>query len=853
MRRLLFLLMLVVCMLCEMHAQQMYNIYVKNPEGKPLKGVIVYTFPIRSKGEAAYSEGRSNKEAGSHFDKKKHNLLDEGKTDTEGLCVLRCSKDGAIILDGGDVASGLYDFRLYRVDKYKKGELDLNIELVLPGTEFSQDRKTRVIHADKAGEYASDGEAEMLQEVKRVATPQMELAGGGVERHGRNRILITKVLDIYGEHARDDARFVAFPYVVYDDFKDSVSYMPPAVVDGRTYSRSMERRMGFRPSRDKLDEYRFDRSLRMQSHNSERILYSQWANIKKGTKYHVPGVIWYEDYNGVYHRDSLLFNDGMERDPMRFLNWADARRLATIDRTAFIKHGTYEAMPDLATYNLQFEQGDARLNLRDSETVAQRDSMFRWLDNYYRNKDGQISNIIIRGYSSPEGREARNRELAHDRAETIKSLLVRSLPGIKIETQFDANDNIVPWQRIADIMTSEMDDTLAHRYADILREIIAGKTGFDAQYRAIRTHGELYDYIDKHVLNRVRVVDIQANVIVQKILSGAEIVERFERDPQFRFNMVPYQYYAMLCYLADEERWDELYDVAKRAYTKYDKEREVWKQFLKPGTTDSLQYVASRIPYPLAGYYYAVATLKKGIADVNILKPYLDDGKVNRLPEVNSFPFIVAQVLMYCQREEFDGANNLIKKYNLTAFPELEGLTMFVRCLDGQYKGKENEDVRRYIMSTSEMNKAVLYAALGQYREALAILYGSDVPRQDAKVEYLKAICHFRLQNSRLTAPDADGFSGNVVYRDPEDMLPEDNDSGIYTTVWAAPMLNAFRLDERNVEYLKHDGYFNDAYRQMMLYFWKRLKAGVPIDRVVAEYDALVAQMRKNKAQDKLN
>ena len=59
---------------------------------------------------------------------------------------------------------------------------------------------------------------------------------------------------------------------------------------------------------------------------------------------------------------------------------------------------------------------------------------------------------------------------------------------------------------------------------------------------------------------------------------------------------------------------------------------------------------------------------------------------------------------------------------------------------------------------------------------------------------------------------------------------------------WAAPMLEAFRLNPENAEYIKTDGYFNDAYRSLVLYFWKRLQDGIPMTDICKEYDELVAK-----------
>ena len=60
------------------------------------------------------------------------------------------------------------------------------------------------------------------------------------------------------------------------------------------------------------------------------------------------------------------------------------------------------------------------------------------------------------------------------------------------------------------------------------------------------------------------------------------------------------------------------------------------------------------------------------------------------------------------------------------------------------------------------------------------------------------------------------------------------------------PLLKAFELDESNVEYIKTDGYFNDAYRLLVLYFWKRLSEGMKITDVAKEYDALVNERAKS-------
>jgi hypothetical protein len=70
--------------------------------------------------------------------------------------------------------------------------------------------------------------------------------------------------------------------------------------------------------------------------------------------------------------------------------------------------------------------------------------------------------------------------------------------------------------------------------------------------------------------------------------------------------------------------------------------------------------------------------------------------------------------------------------------------------------------------------------------------------------------------------------------------------SGLISTI-GEPMLKAFELDKENVKYLENDGYFNDAYRLLVFYFWKRINEGVDREQIAKEYDALVSKNRENQ------
>lgn len=832
------------------HAQLRYNVYVTNDKGIALENVIVYSFALRKHAEAALKEGESRKDEGYLFNTKRHHVVDSVRTDNTGKCSIKAYDAGSIILDGGDCKQGIYHFKIYHIEDHrnKDDQTDYTIRLTLTGEAFSPNNGN-LIKEDKEGRVGEERSFKLGQ-VETKGIPLMAKAGGGIERIGKNYIRIKRDIDIDGEYARSDARFVAFPIIRYLDHPDSVSYMPPTVVDGLDYTRTTERRMSYDTTHDPLTPHHYDASTHLSKHQSERILYDQWAHIKKGTSYRIPGIIWYEDHNGVYHQDSLLFSDGREREPMRFLNWESARTFADLDRTKYLIQGEWSTIPMNESFKIGFDVGKASVNFGDSLTSSEHSKMLTWLQGHYDNENGAITKIIVRGYSSPEGTEALNRKLSKDRAATIIQTLRARYPKVgQIVPEFDSYDNIVPWDAIADSMMLA-DDSISRSYAQEIKTRIQGKTTITEQNAAVRTNPTLYDYIkEKNLLSRMRRVEIEANIIEQRVLSREEIIQKYTQDSTFRTRMVPYQYYEIMCHLADIEDWDELYKVSKEAYAKVPK-KPFTKQLMMPVTKDSLgvkyttyepQYVQGvLIPYRLAGYYYALSTMRKGLVDTEILKPYLDDGRVNRGDgdnDMNNIAFIVAQVLMYCQDESFDGANALIKKYNLMSYPALTGLVMFVRCLDGQYS--TDPAVRDYVMSTSEMNKAVILAATGKYSEALDILYNGDVPCDDAKVEYLKAICQFQKQGSRITSLDNPGLSASSVWHDDTD------EPGIETSKWAAPMLEAFRLEPANVKYIQSDGYFNDAYRQLVLYFWIRMQAGIPQEKIAAEYNMLLNKMRE--------
>lgn len=905
-----YLLLFLVVLLASVDVcAQRYNVYIKQADGSPAMQVDVYSFARESLAKASYAKYKEL----HYVDDSK--AMETTRTNNEGYCVITCDREGYIVVDD----AMLKNPQLYSVAKLAGNGIDIHI--VLPARKDAG--KTR---KNEAGEMETD----LDQVEKRQALPPPPPAPPIPYSYGRKKT-IGGHFTIDADLARNDARFVVFPRVFFPA-QDSVLYLKPTVVDGASYRESMERRMGFDFTNDKLDSYHFDKSFEMQAHGEDMFLYTQNIEVDKGVAYHADAQIWYEDYNGVYHRYNQKLQDGKEAEPMRFLDWEAAKRSVVIDTVQYKKVGKMETSKVPANFKLDFEVAKESLNMNDSLTMLECNKML----DMFRQSRGSDNNvtvlgITVRGYSSPEGQFARNRMLSRGRANTVVNLIKREFPNLsrEIKAELDENDNVVPWQAVADVMKKSTDPVVLN-YASIIDNVLERKSGYDAPQSELRTHKELWAYVKDSVLPSVRRTEIVTELQLTRILPLEEIIQRYNTDADFRAGRgitqaQDYMYYELMCWLAKNEDWDGLYTISKAVYespamVEMGKQKHVRRGRMnrnqdavggdtvetyvksrpgyvylgiksdlkdasdkvvyklndrvienesaqKPGKynfsicmgdvvlysqqielvsskphvlTVGLESETSSYPYPLAAYYYASSLLHKGEVDTKIIRQYLDDGAVNRKNwgqiQFNDIAMITTQILMHCQDGDFNSANRLIVKYNLSADdPKLKPLIMFVRCLAGEFL--TNTEIQDYVKSTSLMNRAVVLAALENWDDALEILNDS-MPQEDVRVQYLKAICKFKDLGSTMIQPDHDPYNSSAVFIDEE--------SGAIGDPFAAPMLKAFELDESNVEYIKTDGYFNDAYRLLVLYFWKRLSEGMKITDVAKEYDALVNERAKS-------
>ena len=110
----------------------------------------------------------------------------------------------------------------------------------------------------------------------------------------------------------------------------------------------------------------------------------------------------------------------------------------------------------------------------------------------------------------------------------------------------------------------------------------------------------------------------------------------------------------------------------------------------------------------------------------------------------------------------------------------------------------------------------------------------------DAIYYYLLAICLYQV--------DCKEKDYETYYYNSKNVYDPDNDFA-ESQHWGMPMLEAIKRDPKWVEFLKEDGFFNDAYRAMILFFWQRMQDGAEMADIAREYDTLAKKYFETKKQ----
>lgn len=720
-------------------------------------------------------------------------------------------------------------------------------------------------------------------------------------------------------YARNNARFVVSPIVVSrDNPKDTIGFLPPRVLDGIDYDPSQVRYTGFDQIKigdnyyNKNDIYYKNHSIMgeepmknyfnkgMKTREEDTIYFKCMIRpYNKERPWKIIGHCWYEDYKNVYHEKSILLHAGYTTDISRFLDWQTSIPEVEIDASHYTILARTEKIENLKSVRLNFNVGEATLNYADSMNLVYLNDIESNLRNILSIKDSEFHGVTLRGFASPEGNEAHNRQLAYRRALFVKSYLEQHLidcPNFYVKS---TDSDIIPWTTVADTIDAQNNpkyEGIAHE----IREICQQRQTLTEQGKIIQSKS-WYKLVNESILPLMRRVDIISEYIEQKELTSKEIYERYKDYEKSRYlsgGAQPYQYYQLMNYLYENKNWDELYEIAKVAYNmgkeavqKKDISNQLIDIAVRSTITDSIQDIKtaqieiidslgnktfeSKVdtfyavtskteyrPYPLAAYYLAKSKLERGDitpSDTILLKGYLDDsnqGHFSDFPDEEGFPhywneeaIAVTQILIYCalkdfMRARYDAAYHLPKDERFISF---QSFLDFLSCDFSQRPKEERDQIRKVIGETSSNNYVVanltkeeINGEIGFKRALRELEENKDsFDTSDAYYYYLLAICKFQVDCNRQDYNIYVYDSRNAYDPNPESIMN-----------WGAPMLEALKRNPQYIKDLKEDGFFNDAYRTMILFFWQRMQDGAEMADIAREYDELAKKYFKpEKAQ----
>lgn len=650
---------------------------------------------------------------------------------------------------------------------------------------------------------------------------------------------------LFEKDTRSNARFGLSPIVTilesYDSIRgtiDTFQVVRPFLKDGKAYHRSQERRMLYDMKHDPLSPYLSEQLMDTRKDDSVMVRFLLYP-IERNKHYKVDATTWFEDYNMVYASDSVCLDEGYDEEPMRFLEFDVVS--ASIDSTRYVRRGKREPVDDTRELHLNFLLGKALLDPNDSTNFEQLHMLEADMGRYVYDKDASVVSVKIHGKASPEGGIATNERLCIQRADYLRSELLRTYPELR--GVCDVSGSVASWGEVADLLEQ---DSLTEEALQV-REIVEKTRDARAQEGQIRRLG-CYEYIKENVLPRLRVDEVTFSYVAQRIRSREEIYQLYDTDSAYRDGSKEKDYEFCVLFERFKDNPKALEPLAAAAYR-------------------SIKDVRMNRPWPLAAYYLAQCYLKRDYVDTVMLKPFLDwrfgipnyeQRDVNEVSVgwFNDEAIVSTHIAMLCKAGDYTMADSVAVNL-LPDDAKFAKLRLFLDCLN---EGWNEPRVREAVAATSSMNHAVVYAAQDApgannryyHEQALAVLQDSTrLSPLDPRVKYMEAILRFRLEAPReaklygeenfllpkpktdepLSAEEEESRRLMALYGYEE----EEEASDTPKAGWGVPMVECMLLDENYKKILKYDGYFNKAYRKAFDAYWRKLKADPKEDTLERE------------------
>lgn len=598
-----------------------------------------------------------------------------------------------------------------------------------------------------------------------------------------NKLMMHNTFPIPAQFGKTNGRLIIQPYVVQCDNLDTICYSHPIIYDGEQYKLTQERRMGYDLRHDPLAQFASSSPL---TENRMNVSWEDTISVPDPTKnYFGNAVIQLEDFNVIYYSKTAKIISCEAKRPLKFLEYSLEQY--NLNPNKYIRKPKRELRNTATNVSLTFLVGKAEIDPDDEGNAVQLNKLKEDLMGIIQCEDCKLKEIHVTGVSSPEGVYSSNYTLAQRRAAFAKQQITNLLPSKALSRVFmPAPDaQVADWTDVADILEK---DSLFEEAKEIRKIIEGSPKNKDIQFAQIKKLPSYQTTIREH-LPKLRYMRFEYKHEIFRELTPEEILSRYENDKDYRTGkkkFALYEYWHLFRLVKDAKELEDLY---RRAY---EDSKEIEGQ-----------------PWILPANNLAVSYLKRDTVDVSILEPFIDrktkganiertriDGVTKEI--INPEEVVANQLAMYLKANNFEQASIMAQ-----ILPDTEKnakLKAFAMCLGGYYKGgrtpEEREQAHKVfdlVKSTSPLNEVIMNLAMdSKGYDAMALRASKNLPADDPKTWYLKAIIHnrtgeagfesaknclvkcFQLDESYQHIAEMDGDIGKDLYEYTMDMYPTD-------------------------------------------------------------------------------
>lgn len=517
------------------------------------------------------------------------------------------------------------------------------------------------------------------------------------------------------------SRLIIQPYVLDCETNDTIAFGRPAVYDGKEYTLTQERKMGYKIERDPLHPYIQPEPLTTRAMNVE------WTDTitvpDPNRNYSCFAIVNLEDYNACNTR-TYRINTCQTKRPMQFLQY----NLFSEEMNPEL----YKEKPQIEKRNTSDKiQLSFLINsdkLTDTPENAQNLNMLRnKLKEISESPGAVLKEFHVMGTASPDGHYENNLHLAQKRMQRIEKEITSILPQYILDRVYrNPRAEVAPWENVVKLL----EHNGQNKEAQEVKDILAKNKGIEAQGRAMKRLS-YYPTLIVPYLEELRVVNYDCRYEIYREPSDEEVMALYKQNG-LKGHYTRYEYWKLFKLLKDEQELNAIY---RKAYE---------------------ESIEQKRPWALAGNNLAASYLKKDMTDTEILEPLIDrsihstnyqrmnaDG--SRTDLINQTEVISNQLCMYIKKGDFENASVLAKilpndsKYDL--------LKAYTWAMGGYFQGGTTPEERERAHNTFEMikasspqNEVVMYMALeNRAGNAAAKNALAKLPQDSALTWYFKA------------------------------------------------------------------------------------------------------------------